>query len=93
MVEGRLADGLQMYPATGEIYGVPTETGEFKITVMAVYSNPAYLPSYAELILTVLDNTDSNVSVSTDPGYDITQPVTGFNVENTGGNGAQTLVS
>lgn len=93
VVEGRLADGLQMYPATGEIYGVPTETGEFKITVMAVYSNPAYLPSYAELILTVLDNTDSNVSVSTDAGYDITQPVTGFNVENLGGNGVQTLVS
>lgn len=93
VVEGRLADGLQMYPATGEIYGVPTETGEFKITVMAVYSNPAYLPSYAELILTVLDNTDSNVSVSTDPGYDITQPVTGFHVENIEENGAQTLVS
>lgn len=93
VVEGRLADGLQMYPATGEIYGVPIETGEFRITVKATYSNPAYLPSYAELILTVLDNTDSNVNVSTDTGYDITQPVTGFNVENVGENGTQTLIS
>lgn len=93
VAEGRLADGLQMYPATGEIYGVPTEAGEFRITVKAVYSNPAYLPSYAELILTVLDNTDSNVGVATDFGYDITQPVTGFNVENIVGNGTQTLVS
>lgn len=93
VAEGRLADGLLMYPATGEIYGVPTEAGEFNITVMAVYSNPAYLPSYAELVLTVLDNTDSNVGLATDPGYDITQPVTGFNVENIVGNGAQTLIS
>ena len=93
VVEGRLANGLQMHPATGEIYGVPTEAGEFKIMVMATYSNPAYLSSYAELTLTVLDNTDGNVGVATDPGYNITQPVTGFSVENIAGNGTQTLVS
>ena len=91
--EGRLADGLELYPATGEIYGVPLETGSFPITVKATYSNPAYLPSYAELILTVLDNTDANVGVATDEGYDITHPVVGFDTENTAGNGTQTLVS
>lgn len=93
IVEGELAEGLQIYPATGEIYGVPLEAGEFKIKVMAAYSNPAYLPSYAELILTVLDNTDGNVDVVTDPGYDIIQPVTGFNIDTMSGEGAQTLVS
>ena len=93
IVEGELAEGLQMYPATGEIYGVPLEAGEFKIKVMATYSNPAYLPSYAELTLTVLDNTDSNVGVATDSGYDITQPVIGFDTENMEGSSAQTLVS
>lgn len=91
--EGRLADGLELYPTTGEIYGVPLETGSFPITVKATYSNPAYLPSYAELTLTVLDNTDANVGVATDAGYDITQPVVGFDTENTAGSGTQTLVS
>ena len=93
IVEGELAEGLQMYPATGEIYGVPLEAGEFKIKVMATYSNPAYLPSYAELTLTVLDNTDGNVGIATDSGYDITQPVIGFDTENMEGSSAQTLVS
>ena len=93
IVEGELAEGLQIYPATGEIYGVPLEAGEFKIKVMATYSNPAYLPSYAELTLTVLDNTDGNVGVATDSGYDITQPVIGFDTENMEGSIAQTLVS
>ena len=93
IVEGRLADGLQIYPATGEIYGVPLEAGEFKIRVMAAYSNPAYLPSYAELTLTVLENTDDNVGVATDYGYDITRPVTGFSMDAMSGEGTQTLVS
>lgn len=39
------------------------------------------------------DNTDANVGVATDPGYDITQPVTDFNLEAMAGGGAQTLVS
>lgn len=91
--EGRLADGLQLYPATGEIYGVPLETGSFPITVKATYSNPAYSPSYAQLTLTVLDNTDANVGVATDIGYDIIQPVTGFDTENMEGSSTQTLVS
>lgn len=91
--EGRLADGLEMYPATGEIYGVPLETGEFKIKVKAAYSHPAYLPAYAELTLTVLDNTDDNVGVATDPGYDITQSVADFDMGAIVGSGTQTLVS
>ncbi|MBD5528072.1 MAG: BspA family leucine-rich repeat surface protein [Lachnospiraceae bacterium] len=91
--EGRLAEGVELYPATGEIYGVPLEAGEFKIKVKATYSNPAYIPAYAELRLTVLDNTDANVGVATDYGYDITQPVTGFDMDAMAGSGAQTLVS
>ena len=59
----------------------------------ADYSNPAYLPSYAELTLIVLDNTDDNVGIATDAGYDITQPVEGFNRNIMPGEGSQTLVS
>ena len=93
IVEGKLAEGLQIYPATGEIYGMPMEAGEFRVKVRADYSNPAYLPSYAELTLIVLDNTDDNVGIATDAGYDITQPVEGFNKNIVPGEGSQTLVS
>lgn len=93
VVEGRLAEGLQMYPATGEIYGVPLEAGEFLIKVMASYSNPAYEPSYAELMLTVLENTDENVGTSTDSGYEITERVLNFDRDTIAENSTQTLVS
>ena len=73
--EGRLAEGLQIYPATGEIYGVPVETGEFPIKVKATYSRPEYLPSYADIILTVKDNTDGNVYNASDNGYELIRPV------------------
>ncbi len=93
VVEGRLAEGLQMYPATGEIYGIPMESGEFKIKVEAAYSNPKYPPSYAELTLTVLENTDENVGTASDSGYRITQPVPDLNTGSLSGSGTQLLVS
>jgi len=93
VVEGRLAEGLQMYPATGEIYGVPLEAGEFKVTVQASYSNPKYPASYAELTLIVLENTDTNVDTATDSGYEITQPVPDLDTGSLSGDGSQLLVS
>ena len=93
VVEGRLAEGLQMYPATGEIYGIPIESGEFKIKVEAAYSNPKYPPSYAELTLTVLENTDENVGTASDPGYRIIQAVPDLNMGSLSGPGTQLLVS
>lgn len=72
---GNLATGLQLFPETGEIYGVPMETGQFPITIKATFSNPEYSPSYADLVLMVLDNTDSNVFLSSDQhngaGYNV----------------------
>ena len=93
IVEGRLAEGLQMYPATGEIYGVPLETGEFPITVRADYSNPDFLPSYAQLTLIVKDNTDINIGTATDPGYDIIQPVPNMSLNALPGSESQVLIS
>ncbi|MCM1218166.1 MAG: BspA family leucine-rich repeat surface protein [Lachnospiraceae bacterium] len=93
VVEGKLAEGLQMYPATGEIYGVPLEAGEFIVTVQASYSNPKYPASRAELKLIVLDNTDSNVDAATDSGYEITQPVPDVNASVLSGAGTQLLIS
>lgn len=93
IVEGSLAEGLQMYPATGEIYGIPMEAGEFKIKVMAVYSNPEFQPSYAELTLIVIENTDENVEVASDSGYEIIQPVPNLNPDALAGVGGQILIS
>ena len=92
VVEGELARGLEMYPATGEIYGVPLEAGEFSITVKATFSRPEFLPSYAQLTLIVKDNTDGNVSVATDPGYDLVQRVQDIALDTWAG-GSQTMVS
>lgn len=75
IVEGRLAEGLSLYPATGEIYGVPLETGSFPIRVKAEFSNPEYFPSYADLVLTVIDNTESNIFNASDPGYELEVPI------------------
>ncbi len=70
---GTLPEGLKLYPNTGEIYGVPLETGEFPITVKATYSRREYTPSYVELTLIVNDNTNQNVYNSSDEGYEIKQ--------------------
>ena len=91
--EGELARGLQMYPDTGEIYGVPLEAGEFPITVKATFSRPEFLPAYADLTLIVKDNTDGNVSVATDPGYDLVQRVQDMVLDSMWNSGSQTMVS
>ena len=93
LVAGRLAEGLQIYPETGEIYGVPLETGEFPITVRADYSNPNYLSSYAELVLTVIDNTNENIASASDSGYEIIQPVQNINISSALGGESQVLIS
>lgn len=92
VVDGELAKGLQMYPATGEIYGVPLETGEFNVMVKATFSRPEFLPSYAQLTLIVKDNTDGNVNTATDSGYDLVQRVQDI-ILDTSGSDSQTLVS
>lgn len=75
---GKLPEGLELYPTTGEIYGVPQETGTFKIRVKATYGREDYFePSYADLTLTVKENTDENVYLASDinKGYSIKQPI------------------
>lgn len=72
---GELPRGMEIYPATGEIYGVPMEAGEFPITVKASYSNPEYEPSCADLTVIVKENTDGDVYNASDAGYDLIVPV------------------
>lgn len=71
ITDGELPEGLSLNAATGEIYGVPLETGEFTFTVKVTYSKAEFLPSLEEFTLTVLDNTNQNVHDASDAGYEV----------------------
>lgn len=67
---GSLPEGVELIEETGELYGVPQETGTFTFTVSTYFEsmseNYAFTPSTVELTLTVNDNTDDNVFNATD---------------------------
>lgn len=70
VIDGELPEGIDLIEETGELYGVPQETGTFKFTVSTEFEstseNYAFTPSTVELTLTVDDNTDDNVYNATD---------------------------
>lgn len=70
LTSGSLPDGVELIEETGELYGVPQETGTFTFTVSTYFKstseNYAFDPSEVELTLTVNDNTDDNVFNATD---------------------------
>ncbi|MDE6814873.1 MAG: LysM peptidoglycan-binding domain-containing protein [Lachnospiraceae bacterium] len=72
--DGVLPVGMEVKP-NGEIYGVPTETGEFTFTVRMDNSYSGFKSSLKTYTMTVLENTDTNVDNSTDEGYDVTQRI------------------
>ena len=74
---GDLPAGMEFYPETGEIYGVPQETGEFNIRIEASFESETsgFESSVIELTLTVLDNTNENVYEASDANYQIKQHV------------------
>ena len=71
LTAGALPQGVVLREKTGEIYGVPQETGTFTFTVTADFSNPSFPDSACEMTLEVLENTNDNVYNETDPGYTI----------------------
>ncbi len=70
LYSGKLPAGVELLPS-GEIYGVPTETGDFSFRVMADYSYRSFSNSYADFTLHIDENTDENVAAQTDEGYGI----------------------
>ena len=70
---GELPEGVEFIKSTGEIYGVPQETGEFPISVTANFKSDTYQfeSSSVDLTLKVKDNTNTNVYEATDEGYEI----------------------
>lgn len=74
---GELPDGMILRP-NGEVYGVPTESGEFSFTVEMENSYSGFSDSIQSFVLTVTENTDANVEAATDEGYMLTQRVQDF---------------
>lgn len=75
LIDGSLPAGMKLYEATGEIYGTPTETGDFTFTVQVDYSSSRFSPSQATYTLHVADNTNLQVYNQTDEGYSIKVPL------------------
>lgn len=79
VVEGRLPEGLQFYPESMEIYGIPQETGIFEFSVSDLYDgelvdeNGEVLEIDTETIfeLTVESNENVKVFDESDEGYSI----------------------
>ncbi len=74
---GELPEGVEFIQETGEIYGVPQETGTFPVTVTASFTSDTYEfdSSTVELTLNVQDNTNANVYESTDEEYQILESI------------------
>lgn len=87
--DGILPAGMEIKP-NGELYGVPTETGEFTFTVVMENSADDFTESYMTYTLNVDENTDMNVENATDKGYFLTQRVYDLKLNSTEN---QTLVS
>lgn len=72
--KGTLPDGMEL-KANGEIYGVPTESGEFSFTVRMDNEGSDFDDSTMTYTLVVRENTDANVDGATDKGYEVTQRI------------------
>lgn len=72
---GNLPEGMIIRP-NGELYGVPTEVGEFTFTVRMQNSYSSFDSSMREFTLIVKENTNENVEGQTDESYELTDRVT-----------------
>lgn len=96
---GSLPDGLELRP-NGEIYGIPTKTGEFRFAVEAVYNgakqeNGAPYSCIQYYTIVIADNTDENVdSANTDEqGHPMIEKVSKYiTVYYSGENGGKPIV-
>jgi len=71
LTDGKLPDGMWINQ-NGELYGVPTETGDFTFTVRMENSFEDFADCEKTFTLTVVENTDANVEAATDDGYALT---------------------
>lgn len=79
---GKLPGGMILKP-NGELYGVPTETGEFTFTVRMTNSFGRFSSSQRKFTLTVIENTNMNVENATDQGYELIERVPNISMNST----------
>lgn len=84
ITSGNLPNGIELKP-NGELYGIPTEAGEFTFTVEAKYTGSAELSGYDCIAthpytLVIKDNSDANVDAvnSDDQGYPLQKRVSRY---------------
>ena len=79
LVSGKLPAGVSFNEQTGEIYGTPTETGEFPISIQLETKNEETGEQAethtADYVLVVGDNSNESVYKSSDPGYELLQAI------------------
>ena len=73
--EGELPPGLEFYPSTGEIYGTPQAAGTYEFVIKARFSSKIFKAVQAELSITINENTDENVFLTSDEGYGIKEAI------------------
>ena len=66
LVDGELPEGVTLDGATGELYGVPVQTGTFRFRVQASFSDAQLKSSEREYTLVIEDNTDENVAAASE---------------------------
>ncbi len=79
VTEGRLPDGLQFYPDSLEVYGIPLETGTFVFSINDIYDGilvdengeTLNIDTDVSFELTVKNNDNQTVFDETDEGYSI----------------------
>ena len=75
-----LPDGMTLNSYTGELYGAPLEAGTYNFIVRADYGRDDYFePSFKKLSITVLDNENEAVFLSSDDGFSIIPEENGEN--------------
>lgn len=86
---GSLPGGMSM-GVDGLIKGTPTDVGRFAFTVQCHNGDSAELADY---FLEIRDNTDVNLGVITDRGYELTEIVPDMNLSDLASGGSYTLCS
>lgn len=82
LTEGKLPDGMILKP-NGELYGVPTESGEYHFTISMENSYKEYGTQEAGFTLIITENTDANVDAATDKGYELARRVPDITMNST----------
>ena len=74
LVSGTLPKGVEL-KSTGELYGVPQESGTFNFTVKVTHSSEQFAdyPNEQSFTLVINENSDANVYQASDKSYELKQ--------------------